>query len=311
MSIIPVLAGMALASAGPAFAQNNSNPEMRFNSVIFPDEPTKAMPWSRAQLSEAKPFPMPVIKGKPPQSSKAMKKPQRSGQKPAKPQENEGRNVDAGTPLKWAGKMFFRKNGDPYVCSGQFIADRVVLTAAHCVQNRNGRFVTDLVFALQYRNGKQLSLHRAKCIATYGGWTQGLGVPREYQWDFAMFLVDKPSPTGNFGYHPHWRDDYSSDMLVGYPSDIAGGRRVSVVKGKLDPAPYGDLAVTSSKHSESRFLGGSSGGAWVARYTTKRGSGNYIIGVNSHYYESEPTKMYSPYFTGFDDLLRYTENGCR
>jgi hypothetical protein len=48
----------------------------------------------------------------------------------------------------------------------------------------------------------------------------------------------------------------------------------------------------------------------VAKYTTKKGSGNYIIGVNSHYYESDPTTMYSPYFSDFRELLAYTKNGC-
>lgn len=306
------LLGMVLA--GPALAQEGSTaPESRINSIVFPDEPSRAPSWTRAQLREAKPLPLPMIEGAPPRRPGADNKPQRSGQKPMKALESRGQGGGAGTPLKWAGKIFFRKAGESYVCSGQFIDERVVLTAAHCVQDTNSRkYVSDLVFELQYRNGKSLSRHRAKCIATYGGWTMGLGVPGRYQWDFAMFLVDKPSPTGSFGYHPNWRSDYTGDMLVGYPGDIAGGKRVTVVQGKLDAAPYGsDVAVTSSKHGERRFLGGSSGGAWVARYTTKKGSGNYIIGVNSHYYESDPTTMYSPYFSGFNDLLAYARNGCK
>jgi V8-like Glu-specific endopeptidase len=55
------------------------------------------------------------------------------------------------------------------------------------------------------------------------------------------------------------------------------------------------------------MTGGSSGGPWILNYTPgQSGSFNYINGLNSYKYDSQPKAMYSPYFGNeFLDLRKF------
>jgi V8-like Glu-specific endopeptidase len=72
-------------------------------------------------------------------------------------------------PLKWVGLLVFRNaKGDTFSCTAQFIAPKVLLTAAHCVRdNITGEWydTNKMFFFLQYQNDNvrhlQGDLHRA------------------------------------------------------------------------------------------------------------------------------------------------------
>lgn len=303
-----LLCAFALAPAASAQSPTDVN-----SAVISAD--TKGSSWTDEQFRNAKAKPLVELK-KPVAQSKAPKPDEemRSGQQPSLDIKDASLKGGPPIPLRWAGKVFFREGGGDWVCSGQFITSNIVLTAAHCAQDQaSGQYVQDWVLALGYKDGDYISLHRARCLATFRGWTTGADENERYAYDYAMVLVDKPSPTGYFGYHYSWRNAYNKGTLIGYPADIAEGQRVQVVNAKIDPMPWNGVDIIKASHRAKDFQGGASGGAMVANYGNRAGKGtNMIIGNNSFGFNGKPYDMYSPYFTGsFGKLLAYVENGCR
>src|SRR4051794_4758018 len=135
-------------------------------------------------------------------------------------------------PLRWAGKFFFKKPDGDYVCSAQFVAPRILLTASHCVQNEEtGQYYTDFQFGLQYNKGKYSKAYGWRCVGNKKGWVNG-GADR-WKWDYALLLTDADSITGYYGWHINWRGQYERAAKVGYPTELEKGQVVQVERGPL------------------------------------------------------------------------------
>ena len=179
-------------------------------------------------------------------------------------------------PLYWAGRLFYHQPDGDYVCSGQFISEHVILTAAHCVRDPDtGNWYEDFIFALQYKNGDYSAAYDYDCVATKNGWVQP-GYDK-YLYDFAMIHVDKPSRTGNFGTQWGWRGEYTEANKIGYPGGVDNGEVIQVEHG---PIAFVD-GVVQLKHGNTADQGGSSGGAWIGDMSDVEGNedGNYIISI--------------------------------
>lgn len=210
------------------------------------------------------------------------------------------------TPLKWAGKLFYKSPKGDMVCSAQFIRDRILLTAAHCVRDSDtGQFYQNIAFALQYDHGRYSRVYPYRCAATFDGWVQG-GAGK-WMWDYAMILVDGGSPTGYFGYAWDWGQSYRNAVKIGYPGSIQNGQVIQIENG---PVSVSD-GIVELQHGNQADQGGSSGGAWIGDFSSSL-KGNRVISVASFSYRNRPGVQYGPYFqNSFNDLLAFTARGCR
>ena len=70
-------------------------------------------------------------------------------------------------PLKWVGLLVFKNaKGDTFSCTAQFIAPRVLLTAAHCVRDQStGEWydTSKMFFFLQYQNDNASDIYKVIC----------------------------------------------------------------------------------------------------------------------------------------------------
>jgi Trypsin len=305
---IPAIAVVTLAT-GPSFGQSSEGN----SSTSAPSGGDRAAVWTPSTLERAALAPRPNVD---PSQVRAASRDRAARQAtPGTTPSNDvaGTERQAGNvlqkPLYWAGRLFFKAPDGDYVCSAQFISPRVILTAAHCVRDSDtGEWYKDHVFALQYNAGKFTALYPYDCMATKNGWVQpGF---EKYLYDYAMILVDKPSRTGNFGTEWGWQGEYSDAAKIGYPGGVDDGEVIQVEKG---PIAFVD-GVVQMKHGNTADQGGSSGGAWIGKFSDAEGNddGNYIISLESFGYDEEPGVDYGPYLDeNFKSLWDYVENGCK
>jgi len=214
-------------------------------------------------------------------------------------------------PLQWAGKFFFsNESGQDAVCSAQFIAPRVLLTAAHCVRNfGTGAYYSNFAFALQYHNGDFSQRYtRWNCLATPEDWVKKGGEEEEHwRWDYALLLAVNDSGTGHFGWQADWQG-YDNANRIGYPGGISSGEIIQMEQGPI--TLYQELVEMQS--GNANFRKGSSGGAWISHYeATDAKNANLVISVQSFERSDTPGVVYGPYLdANFKRLFEYVSSGC-
>lgn len=206
-------------------------------------------------------------------------------------------------PYRAIGKVFFRQNGLSYVCSASSIGNYAVITAGHCVHRGNNSatgWSTNFVFVPGYNNGAApFGQFTANHLWATTHWYQN-GQFNNFARDLGGAVLNKILVGGiayklsqrvgwlgamwNFSYYQHFHS-------IGYPQ----------------AAPFTGLTMqicsASFARHDSSFLpnttgigcdatGGTSGGPWVVGLRRT----NYVNGINSYKYGSQPLALYSPYF---------------
>lgn len=223
---------------------------------------------------------------------------------------NLEKRLNRSKPYRTVGKVFFRRNGGLFVCSGASVVGgprHVVFTAGHCLNDGQGSWSTDVVFIPARKPGK-----KARQRNPFGVFpARELWVPQGWRdealdaFDMGAFSVGKNKQgkklrkkVGALGFAYNKSRIQFWDVF-GYPAQA--------------PFKGNKMVVCSAQHAVDDTLdgndsigigcdmnGGSSGGPWILRLRR----GNLLNGIITYGYENQPAATYGPYFGAAANWIR-------
>lgn len=205
------------------------------------------------------------------------------------------------TPASWPyscnGKLFFKWKGGDYVGSAGSIYLEVLLTAGHNVYDE-GEWSTDFLYDPGYPvYGKSWGTSRA---AIFTAWRDNTN----YAYDYAMLLTSTSmQEVGSMGTLLNYSPNGKTWTSFGYPARSPyPGNQMFQTTGSCVSFANGIIGMSNNDMTQ-----GASGGNWWTNYNGQ----NYVNGVNSFGYDSQPTTMYGPYLNGsdFNTLLTCVATG--
>ena len=240
-------------------------------------------------------------------------------------------------PLNRAGMLLYETlKGASGVCTAQFVASNVILTAAHCVRDREtGKFfdVSKMFFGLQYQNGQASRVFKSQCSFTVRGWVmpsvpnmtaqqKSVALSKTWQFDYAFIVLDGRSPNGWNEVTANWKSgEWRGATATGYPGKLLDGAVIQQKRGNLFTLQQVDIAedpdlenVLVLWHGALDFTQGSSGGAWIGNMgsDTSKPDNNRVLSVTSFGMpNSRPGASFGPYLNdNFLNLFNLAKAGC-
>ncbi len=200
-------------------------------------------------------------------------------------------------PFAVVGKLFFRKpNGRPAACSAGFAGDDdILVTAAHCLMQRDGTWNSDPIFYHLF-GSEDREVFEIECMATMNEWRELRG-GEQLAYDFGFLKTGRKSSRGSLGVSKGLPAEHL--QLVGYADRYHEGKRMMTA---TVPSSYthSGLLITSG----NTMGDGSSGSPWTAM--------GAVYSVSSFFVIDKPDVMWGPRFTSDTlELMNYVRRGCQ
>lgn len=232
--------------------------------------------------------------------------------------------TQSGKPLDATGKVFFTMGATDYVCSGSLINEAttgrsIVLTAGHCVWENKavGAWATNFIFIPAFDSNpvNDCSISPERClvasalVASLGFTSQTSFSTQATTYDWAFAAVEESEESG-FNLAVGAFSNSATAYAFGYPADNPySGKDLVYCAGPISPDTRSNGMTWGLV---CKMTGGSSGGPWLASFSTitKVGSASSL---NSYKYTNDSRKMYGPKFNAktkavFDSALLATGN---
>lgn len=215
--------------------------------------------------------------------------------------------ADLSYPYSAVGKLFFTVPSEGnFVCSASVIANRLVVTAGHCVHEGSGGaggYFTNFLFVPAYRDGNApFQRWTWSFVATSTAWMTGGGdVPNAGDWgilemkDNVVSGVTRTigSVAGKLGFATN-KLAQNHLHLLGYPCNFDSCQKMHQVT-----SANGDLDAPNNVQYGSDMTGGSSGGPWVQNFGVRsvgqtgglNPAFNQVVGVTSWGFVSPNPKV--------------------
>lgn len=162
-------------------------------------------------------------------------------------------------PFLSGGKLFYTMDNNKYVASGNiFMKGNLLLTAAHCVQNKfTGNVGENYLFSLCYSGELSSEDLTFKTVAVREDWVN----KKDTRYDYALIVLNSASTIAEPLKYT-LAQDLEGKMVtaMGYPVAFYGGAQMAYTKGPISSIPgrEGIWGMMGSQMSP-----GASGGAWV------------------------------------------------
>jgi V8-like Glu-specific endopeptidase len=234
-----------------------------------------------------------------------------------------GAEVDVSDPLKYpwqtVGKLSYTQNGKPDWGSGALISPNIVLTAGHCLYDKdNGgksigvEFYPSWGVGAQGRDYKKDPFYKFNC--SYLAWRLAWSEDSNLAYDYGLAWIDA-APGNHLGWLGYaWNQTTQGRTWTAYgyppatPNALTSGGTMKAVVGRNAPSPIpGMIAMTNNN-----MLPGASGGPWITTDPVNTNPNDHwpyhANGVNCRLYGPSLIAC-SPYFTQeLGELMEWISN---
>lgn len=194
-------------------------------------------------------------------------------------------------PFNAAGKLYFTFPDGNHMASAQFCGSKqTILTAAHCLIDKDGNTATNVIFKRAYNNGKEAQAIAIKYLVINPKYKNGMK-----EEDYAFGVTDKESDVSPMDYILD--STFGEAISIGYPTNYYNAKIMAKVTGL-----YGKPFVDSLGMRGNPFQAGASGGAWINTETNK------IVSLNSHIFHNGYLMSGPILDSEFEQLFTYAKS---